>query len=101
MHIWSVKSAKARFSEFLNTCLSEGSQMVTRSGAETAVLVPVQEWQRLQSTTRPSLKQLLLADQARTDTLTPTSDLGSGTEKTHRLRYISRPAPDALEGLWQ
>lgn len=67
MHTWPVQDAKARFSEFLDACLSEGAQMVTRRGAETAVLVPVQEWRRLQSQARPSLKQLLLSDQARTE----------------------------------
>ncbi len=41
--------------------------MVTRRGTEAAVLVPVQEWRRLQSAARPSLKQLLLSGQARTD----------------------------------
>lgn len=41
--------------------------MVTRRGTEAAVLVPVQEWRRMQSAARPSLKQLLLSDQARTD----------------------------------
>lgn len=72
MHTWSVQEAKARFSEFLDTCLLEGPQMVTRRGAEAAVLVPVQEWRRLQSAARPSLKQLLLADQARIDMVLPT-----------------------------
>jgi len=41
--------------------------MVTRRGTEAAVLVPVQEWRRMQSAARPSLKQLLLSDQARCD----------------------------------
>jgi antitoxin Phd len=67
VHTWSVQDAKARFSEFLDACLVEGPQMVTRRGAEAAVLVPVQEWHRLQSAARPSLKQLLLSDQARSD----------------------------------
>ena len=67
MHTWPVQDAKARFSEFLDACLTEGAQMVTRRGTETAVLVPVQEWRRLQSQARPSLKQLLLSDQARTE----------------------------------
>lgn len=71
MHTWPVQDAKARFSEFLDACLVEGPQMVTRRGAETAVLVPVQEWRRLQSAARPSLKQLLLCDQARADMLVP------------------------------
>ncbi len=67
MHTWPEQEAKARFSEFLDACLVEGPQMVTRRGTEAAVLVPVQEWLRLQSAARPSLKQLLLSGQARTD----------------------------------
>lgn len=71
MHVWPVQDAKARFSEFLDSCLTEGPQMVTRRGVETAVLIPVQEWRRLQAAARPSLKALLLADEARTDELVP------------------------------
>jgi prevent-host-death family protein len=71
MQTWPVQDAKARFSEFLDACLVEGPQMVTRRGAEAAVLVPVQEWRRIQSAARPSLKQLLLSDQARTDLIAP------------------------------
>jgi prevent-host-death family protein len=67
MRSWPVQDAKARFSEFLDACLTEGAQMVTRRGAEAAVLVPVQEWRRLQAAVRPSLKKLLLADTARSD----------------------------------
>lgn len=71
MHVWPVQDAKARFSEFLDACVAEGPQMVTRRGAEAAVLVPVQEWRRLQAMARPSIKQLLLSDEARTDMLVP------------------------------
>jgi antitoxin Phd len=71
MHTWPVQDAKARFSEFLDACLEEGPQMVTRRGAEAAVLVPVQEWRRLQSAARPSLKQLLLSDQGPTELILP------------------------------
>lgn len=71
MHAWPVQDAKARFSEFLDACLTQGPQLVTRRGAEAAVLVPVAEWRRLQSSARPSLKQLLLSDQARTDLIVP------------------------------
>ena len=67
MHTWPVQDAKARFSEFLDACLVEGPQMVTRRGTEAAVLVPVHEWRRLQSAARPSLKQLLLSNEERTD----------------------------------
>lgn len=71
MHSWPVQDAKARFSEFLDACIAEGPQVVTRRGAEAAVLVPIEEWRRLQASARPSLKQLLLADTARTDLLVP------------------------------
>ena len=71
MQTWPVQDAKARFSEFLDACLSEGAQMVTRRGTETAVLVPVQEWRRLQSNARPSLKTLLLSDEARGELVLP------------------------------
>lgn len=65
MSTWSVQDAKARFCEFLERCVAEGPQIVTKRGAETAVLVPVDEWHRLQAAARPSLKQLLLSDSAR------------------------------------
>ena len=71
MQTWPVQDAKARFSEFLETCMAEGPQMVTKRGAEAAVLVPVDEWRRLQAAARPSLKQLLLSDEARADLLIP------------------------------
>ena len=71
MGYWPVHDAKARFSELLETCLSEGPQVVTKRGAEAAVLVPIAEWQRVQRAARPNLKMLLLSDDARTDMLVP------------------------------
>lgn len=71
MKVWPVQDAKARFSEFLDACLAEGPQMVTRGGAEAAVLVPAAEWKRLQSAAKPSLNDLLLVDTARTEFLVP------------------------------
>lgn len=67
MHTWPVQNAKARFSELLDACVNEGPQLVTRRGAETAVLVPIAEWKRLCDAARPSLKALLLADLGRAD----------------------------------
>lgn len=71
MKIWPVQDAKARFSELLETCLREGPQLVTRRGAEAAVLVPMVEWQRLRQAARPSLKELLLADAPRAELAPP------------------------------
>ncbi len=67
MQTWPVQDAKARFSEFLEACMTDGPQMVTKRGAEAAVLVPVDVWKRMQATARPSLKELLLTDTARMD----------------------------------
>lgn len=36
---WQMQAARARFSELLNTSLTEGPQVVTRRGVEIAVLV--------------------------------------------------------------
>jgi len=64
---WPVQDAKARFSEFLETCLREGPQLVTRRGQDAAVLVPMSQWKRLTQTAKPTLKDLLLTDFARAD----------------------------------
>lgn len=71
MNTWPVQDAKSRFSELLDACISEGPQIVSRRGTETAVLVPIAEWRRLHSAARPSLKSLLLTDDGRTDLLLP------------------------------
>ena len=68
---WPVQDAKSRFSELLDTALAEGPQIVTRRGVETAVLLPIEQWRRLERMTKPDLKALLLAPEARTDDLTP------------------------------
>jgi prevent-host-death family protein len=57
---WQVYDAKARFSEFLDAALKDGPQVITRRGVETAVLVPIAEWKRLNAQARPSLKEILL-----------------------------------------
>ena len=79
---WRVQDAKARFSELVETSLAEGPQIVTKRGVETAVLVAINEWRRMEQRARPELKELLLAPEARTDTLTP-----------RRTKHRSRLAP--------
>ncbi len=71
MRHWPVQDAKARFSELLDACSTEGPQMVTKRGVETAVLVPAAEWRRLKDRARPSLKELLLAPDGRGELLLP------------------------------
>lgn len=83
--IWQAQEAKARFSAFLEASLKDGPQIVTRRGVETAVLVPIAEWRRLERSARPSLKDLLLAPEPRTERLTPPRE---------RHRHRSTPVLD-------
>ena len=80
MKSWPVQDAKARFSELLTACERDGPQLVTRRGADAAVLIPVEEWRRLNAA-RPSLKSLLLASEARCDDL-PLSPRGRTGHRT-------------------
>jgi antitoxin Phd len=62
---WPVQEAKARFSELLEASVKDGPQIVTKRGIETAVLIKIDEWRRLQERARPTLKELLLAPEPR------------------------------------
>jgi antitoxin Phd len=68
---WPVQDAKAHFSEMLEASLTEGPQIVTRRGVEAAVLVPVDQWRRLEQSARPTLKDLLLAESPRAEVPAP------------------------------
>ncbi|MFM7547437.1 MAG: type II toxin-antitoxin system Phd/YefM family antitoxin [Cyanobacteriota bacterium] len=61
MTIWPVQHAKARFSELLDACQREGPQVVSRRGTETAVLVPIEQWRRLQAARRGAVGHGLFA----------------------------------------
>jgi antitoxin Phd len=71
MKAWPVQDAKARFSELLQACLKRGPQLVTKRGEEAAVLVPIDEWRRLNGAPTRTLKDLLLADEARGELTIP------------------------------
>ncbi|HKN09871.1 MAG TPA: type II toxin-antitoxin system Phd/YefM family antitoxin [Pseudomonadota bacterium] len=79
---WLVQEAKARFSELLEKSITEGPQIVTKRGVETAVLVPIDEWRRLQQRARPTLKALLLAPEPRFEMEVP---------DRHQWRWRSPP----------
>ncbi len=57
---WSTQDAKAKFSALIDAALKDGPQTVTRRGEAAAVVVPAQLWRRIQSRSRPSLKEVLL-----------------------------------------
>jgi len=79
---WQMREAKARFSELLRKSLAEGPQIVTYRGVETAVVVPIEQWRRMQRSTRRNIKEWLLAPEARTETLVPP-----------RKQFARRPLP--------
>lgn len=81
MHSWPVQDAKARFSELLETSLSEGPQLVTKHGKAMAVLVPIRQWDALQTAGKRALKQVLLDTAAPTEIVVP----GRGSLK---LRHV-------------
>ena len=62
--LWPVQDAKARFSELLQTCLSDGPQTISRRGVPEAVMVPLAQWQQV-TARQATLKDLLLDDTAR------------------------------------
>jgi antitoxin Phd len=83
MKVWPVQDAKSRFSELLETCQREGPQLVTKRGENAAVLVPIAEWQRLSRPKYATIKDWLLADEARGDLNIPP-----------RRKWRLRPPPE-------
>ncbi len=84
LQTWAVQDAKAKFSELLEECITNGPQIVTKRGLETAVLVPMAEWRRLKSVAQPTLKELLLSDKGRTDFLIPSR----GNAKRRKIEVV-------------
>jgi antitoxin Phd len=83
MSSWQLQEAKAKFSEFLDAALKKGPQVVTRRGVEAAVLVPMEEWRRLQRERRPNIKEWLLGEGPPFEDIVP-----------KRRGWKSRPATD-------
>lgn len=44
---WPMQEAQTKFSEFMDKVLAEGPQMITRSGAEVAVVMSADEFRKL------------------------------------------------------
>lgn len=64
---WQLQDAKARFSKVVDDAVEKGPQIVTRRGVETAVVVSIEEWRRVQPGGRPNLKEVLLGPGPRFD----------------------------------
>jgi len=81
MHAWPIQDAKARFSEMLETSLAHGPQLVTKHGKAAAVLVPIRQWDALQTAGKRALKQVLLDRTTATDLVLP----ARGSLRTRKL----------------
>ena len=49
---WQLQDAKNKFSEVVDKALKSGPQIITRRGIETAVIISIEDYQKL---TRPKL----------------------------------------------
>jgi antitoxin Phd len=56
---WQVQEAKTRLSEVIERAQSKGPQIITRHGAERAVLLSIADYRRL-TAHKPGLKDYLL-----------------------------------------
>lgn len=56
---WQVQDAKQRFSELIRRAQTDGAQVVTKHGAEVAVVLGIEDYHRL-SGDGPDLKAYLL-----------------------------------------
>ena len=90
MKIWSVQDAKSQFSQLLNTCLSEGPQVISRHELETAVLVSITEWKRLNQIAHPSLKTLLLGANDRIDLSLPARGLAKRSKGVTGAKQLDK-----------
>jgi len=59
MTVWPLQEAKTRLSEVIERAHTEGPQMVTRHGAERAVILSVEDYRALVAH-RPDFKSYLL-----------------------------------------
>ena len=68
---WRVQDAEKQFGELLEASLTEEPQIITKGGTDVAIVVPMEHWRRMQDPAKRSLKEMLLAPEARTEELVP------------------------------
>ncbi len=52
MATWQLQEAKAKLSEVIDSAESSGPQVITRRGVEAAVVVPIEQWRKMQQKKR-------------------------------------------------
>lgn len=59
MAVWQVQEAKTRLSEVIEDARSKGPQIITKHGAERAVVLSIEDYHAL-TAHKPNLKEYLL-----------------------------------------
>lgn len=59
MATWQLQEAKAKLSEVIDSAESNGPQVITRRGVEAAVVVPIEQWRRMQKKRKRTLLEVL------------------------------------------
>ena len=79
MSRWTERDAKPRFSELLEITLTTAKepQVVTKRGVEAAVMVPIEQWRKLQESIRRSPIDVLVGEGSRFDLPLPERDQAS------------------------
>ena len=73
MASWPIQDARTHFDDLLAASTSEGPQTITKEGVETAVVVPIAEWRRINGAAAngpkkyANLKEWLLAPEPKFD----------------------------------
>jgi antitoxin Phd len=61
MATWQLQDAKAKLSEVIDTAKKQGPQIITQRGVKSAVVIPFDQWERQQQSTKPTLLDVLLS----------------------------------------
>ena len=75
---WQVQEAKMRFSEVIEQAQNKGPQVITRHGAERAVVLSIDDYRKL-TAHKPGLKEYLLGG-PKVDSFTIERDRDAGRE---------------------
>jgi len=61
MAAWQVQEAKARLSELIERACDQGPQIITKHGAERAVVLSIAEYKTLLTNRKPTFNEFLLS----------------------------------------
>ena len=87
---WTVEDAREDFDAVLRASETEGPQIVSESGKAVAVLLPIEQWRRMEERPKPdheAFKKLLMAPQSRAENLAAPHNMSTELESPQRPKY--------------